>query len=229
MLSNRQKIVSGFVVLVVLGLFLLVTFVPSGILGLAINDSATFEAAPAAPDNTTVSEVGYELQTSDEVTITQNISPGGQDRTIVVNNQRRIYERALEVQNRSFTAGVFVTLSTPAISVAGSPQNPIADMSDRELLQQFSDQLTDGSESLEFERVGTREAAMLGTSTDVGEFRTNVTVSGESQEVAIYVTRVRSQGDIVVAVGVHPTAFSGEQVSIFEMIYAVEHPSEGTS
>jgi hypothetical protein len=135
-------------------------------------------------------------------------------------------ERAVAVQNRSSTAGVFVTLSTPAIRVAGSSQNPAADMSDRDLLQRFSGQLANGSGDFDFERVGTRDAAMLGAESDVGEFRTTVSVGGEPQEVAVYVTRVRSQDDIVVAVGVHPTAFPGDRVSLFEMIYAVEHPSE---
>jgi len=119
---------------------------------------------------------------------------------------------------------VLVTLSSPTISVAGNAQNPIADISDRELLQRFGDQLTNGSESPEFERVGTREAAMLGQSTDVGEFRTNVIVGGEPREVAVYVTRVRSKDDIIVAVGVHPTVFPGDRVSVFQLIHGIEHP-----
>lgn len=225
-LSTRQKILRGGALVAVVGILLLAALVPTGLLGLAVDDTATFEAAPATPDDTTVSEAGYELQTADEVTVEQQISPGGQDRTIVVNNQRRTYERAIEVQNRTFDAGVFVTLSTPAISVAGNPQNPVAGMSDRDLLQRFGNQLTEGSESLAFERVGTREAVMLGESTEVGEFRTTVTVSDERQEVAVYVTRVRSQGDIVVAVGVHPTAFPGDRVSLFQLMYGVDHPSE---
>lgn len=223
---HRQKILQGAALLAVFGILLVVAFVPAGFLGLAINDKTTFTASPAAPDNATVTEAGYELQTADEVTVEQEISLAGQDRTIVVNNQRRTYERAVAVQNRSFNTGVFVTLSTPAIRVAGSSQNPLADMSDRELLQRFSDQLTDGSGNPDFERVGTREAAMAGSATDVGEFQTTVSVDGEPQEVIVYVTRVRSQNDIIVAVGVHPTAFPGDRVSIFQMLYAVEHQTK---
>lgn len=224
-LSRRQQLLGGGTMTLVFCIVVLVALVPSGVLGLAVSDSATFEATPATPGETVLAETGYVQTGGDTVTVRRTISPAGQDRTIIVNNERRTYEKTVDVQDDSFTNGVFVVLSTPAISVAGSSQNPFASLSHEEILQRFESDLDPGSGELTFERVDQRDAAMLGQSTTVSEFRTQMAVENETREFAVYVTKVRSDGDIVVAVGLHPTAFADERVSVMRLFHAVDHPS----
>jgi len=108
-----------------------------------------------------------------------------------------------------------------AIRLAGEPRNPIAEESHRELLDRLRSNL-DIAGNATFENVTTHDAVLVGTPTTVTEFETNLTVDGERREFAIYVTSARSNGDIVVAIGRHPTAFADERVSIMRLIYAVE-------
>lgn len=222
-LSLPRKVLGTTGVLTLIVIVVALAIVPSGILGLALSDSATFEATPATPTNQTLADSGYELNTSKTVTIKQNISPAGQSRTIIVENPQRVYRNYITVQNETLTAGVFATASTPAITVAGDAQNPIAGMSHREILNEFQSNLDVGGDNVTFENVSTHDAVMLGTRTTVSEFRANISVGGEKRDFAIYVTSARTNGDIVIAIGAHPTAFADERVSVMRLIYSVEH------
>ncbi|MBX0302733.1 hypothetical protein EGD98_03495 [Halomicroarcula sp. F24A] len=190
-------------------------------LGLVVSDSASLSATPATPDNETLTDTGYELNDTDTVTVERQFTVAGRDRTVVVNNPQRVYHKPVAVGNRTVTGGVFATASTPAINVAGSPRNPIAEESHRELLGRFQSNLG-VADTATVENVTTHEAVMLGSQTTVTQFETNLSVDGERREFAIYVTTARAGGDIVVAIGGHPTAFADERVAIMRLIYAVE-------
>jgi len=220
-LSRRQLVAGGAVLTTVVLVGLVLAVVPAGVLGLAVSDTATLEAAPATPDDAVLNETGYELNDTDTVTVERQLTVAGQDRTVVVNNPQRVYRNQVRAGNRTVTGGVFATASTPAIEVAGSPRNPIAGESHRELLDRFRSNL-DIADNATFENVTTHDAVLVGSRTTVTEFETNLTVDGERREFAIYVTSARSNGDIVVAIGGHPTAFADERISIMRLIYAVE-------
>lgn len=222
--SRRQQLLRGGAVTLVVAVLLVVLLVPTSLLGLVVSDSATVSATPAAPSNAALSETGHERTESETVVVRQRISPAGQDRTVVVRNTRRTSERTLRIQNGSVTGSVFVAVASPRVAVAGRPQNPLAGESNRELLQRFQAELDAGSGGADFERVDQREAVMLGQQTTVSVFETNVTVDDQPREVAVYVTSVRHDGDVVVAIGVHPTAFADQRVSVMRLVYSVEHP-----
>lgn len=220
-LSRRQLLLrSGLVTTLVL-VCLVLAVVPTGILGLVVNDSATLGAAPATPDNATLNATGYELNDTDTVTVERQFTVAGRDRTIVVTNPQRVYRKQVTVDNGTVPGGVFATASTPAIDVAGSARNPIARESHRELLERFQSNL-DVDENATVENVTTHEAVLVGSRTTVTEFGTNLSVDGQQREFALYVTSARSNGDIVVAIGGHPTAFPDERVAIMRLLYSVE-------
>jgi len=201
---------------------LLLAFVPAGVLGLVVDDSARFEATAATPDNETLSTTGYQLNETDTVTLQRQFTVAGQDRTIAVANQQRVYRKHVTVGNRTVTGGVFATASTPAIEIAGRSQNPVADESHRALLNRFQSRLDVGGGNATFETVTTRDAVLVGRNTTVTEFETNISVDGEPRAFSVYVTTARSNGDIVIAIGGHPTAFQDERVAIMRLLYAVE-------
>jgi len=226
--SRRQRLVRGGGTAAFVALVVLVAILPASVLGLVVNDTATFSAAPAAPDAATVAETGYELQSSEVVTVEREVSVAGQVRTIAVRNHQRVYEHHVTVGNENYTKGVFAVVSTPAVRIAGAARNPVADASHREILERFGSQLTDNGGNLSFERAGDREGVLDRKPVRVLEFRTSVAVSETKRQVAVYVGRVRSEDDVVIVVGVHPTAFPGQRVSLFELLYAVKHPRSGS-
>lgn len=226
---RRQQFLAGFSLFALVVVVLLLVVVPLQILGLAINDTATFEATAATPDTGTLTDVAYELNDSDTVTANRQLSPAGQQRTIVVENPQRIYRKNIAVQNRTVPTGIFATTTTPAITIAGQSQNPIADMNHLEVLQRFQSELDIGDGDLTFEKTSEYDAVLVGSPTTVSAFKTNISFEGEPQEFRVYVTTGRSNGDIVIAVGAHPTAFPDERVSILRLFYAVTHAGDTTA
>jgi len=220
-LSRRKLVLGSGVLTTLVVVFLVLALVPTGVLGLVVSDSATLGATPATPDNGTLNDTGYVLNDTDTVTVERQFTVAGRDRTVVVSNPQRVYRKQVAVGNRTVTGGVFATASTPASSVAGTARNPIAEESHRELLGRFQSNLDIGGNAT-FENVTTHDAVLAGSRTTITEFETNLSVDGERREFAIYVTTARSNGDIVIAVGGHPTAFPDERVAIMRLIYAVE-------
>jgi len=220
---SRRRLVAGSGLLAALAVVVVVlALVPAGVLGLVADDTATLTGTPATPDNATLNETGYRLNDSSTLTVERQLSIGGQRRTLVVNSPQRVYRNNVTVSNGTVTSGMFATASTPAIDVAGSARNPIAGESHREILGRFQSNLGVGGDNATIENVTTHEAVLAGKRTTVTEFRTNLTVDGERREFALYVTKARSNGDIVVAVGGHPTAFPDERVAIMRLLYSVE-------
>jgi hypothetical protein len=224
--SRRQGLLLVLALLMVVIVLVVVALVPGPVLGLTVNDAATFEAAPAAPPKETVAAEGYTRTAAEVVVINRSLRRSGVERTIIARNHQRTFERTVAVRGDNVTRGAFVTVSTPAIEIAGRSQNPLADASARAILDRFKGRLPGGESDSSFERVDTRRAVMLGQPTDVTKFRTSVSADGEERTVIIWVTSVRSGDDVVIAVGVHPKAFPGQRVSFFRFLYALEHPSE---
>lgn len=200
--------------------------VPAPVLGLAVSDSATFQAQPAAPPADAVSERGYEQGQSERIVVERDLEAAGQSKTVAVNNELRTYRKTVAVQDREFDGAVLATVSTPNVEIGPRSFNPVADMSHADLLSRFSSEL-DGSygDLDDLEKVDEHQVPVLGTPTNVSQFETSVTVEGQDVSVYVYVATVESEGDVVVLVGGHPAPFAQERVHLFELFDAVEHPS----
>lgn len=218
--SRLQLALASSVLVLLIVFVIVVALVPTSILGLVVNDSASFDGTPAMPDDETLGETGYELNDSSTVTVERQVS---QTKTISVNNPQRVYRKYITVQNRTITGGVFATASTPKVTVAGSSRNPIAQESHREILDRFRSNLNAGGDDVTFENTTTHDAVLVGSRTTITEFRANISVGGEKRNFAIYVTKAQANSDIVVAIGGHPTAFADERPAIMRLIYAVKH------
>lgn len=225
---RRQALFGGLVVAALVAVVvavLVVAVVPPGVLGLAVTDTARFAADPAAPDDAALADVGYVQTSNVTLVVHRQISHAGQERTVVVTNHRRTYERTVERRNHTVTSGTFLAFSSPTITVAGSSRNPLVEMSHRDILQRFESDLGPAKQNRTYTRVGQREVEMLDQRATVSEFRTTADVDGEEMPVSVYVTRVRSEGDVVVAVGFHPTDRPGERDRVMRLFRAVEHPA----
>ena len=224
---TKRRILGGIAVVLVVILLLVMLFVPWSLLGLVFNSSAEFKANPVTVGQEPVADNGYEAVLEEQFEVTEELSVLGQTRSIVATNHRDKYERTLDVQDEQFDAAVFMIVATPAITVASRPLNPVASMSHSKLLTEFGDELEgsyDGINTLS--RVTQREGVLLGQQTTVSQFETSVEANGELVDVYLYVTTVRSSGNIVVAVGGHPAPFAQERASILELMAAADHPAD---
>ncbi|MFB6150712.1 MAG: DUF6517 family protein [Haloarculaceae archaeon] len=223
--TRKRVALAGTVGVAVACLAVVLVLVPTQILGLVVSDSATFAAAPAAPPDETVGDLGYELTNATEVVAERELSVAGQERTIVVRSQQRTYERTLSVGNETYTSGRFVSFASPLVEIAGAPQNPVADMSHRELLERFGSRVAAWSGNPSLDRVGEREATMLGQPTSVSVFEANVTVDGTARTVTAYVATVQDDGDVVVAVGTRSDRFPDQHDAVLRLVETLDHPA----
>ncbi|ACV48216.1 MULTISPECIES: DUF6517 family protein [Halomicrobium] len=190
--------------------------------GFLIGDEAlAFESAPASVGDETLSETGYEQTLNESQTVSREFTVAGQSRQVNVTNHLAQYERSIDLgplgEQR---AAVFATFSSPEVSVASQTFNPLSDMSNRELLSQFSssyDGLSVG------QRVENRTHTVLGTETGVQKYGGTAELGGQSIDVYIHVTTVKHDGDYVVALGLYPQQLSGEETHVFAMLDGLQH------
>lgn len=185
------------------------------------SESLAFSASPATPSDDAVSETGYEEQTVEEQVVTRNFTVADQTRSVEVTNQLAQYERQVDLGPLgSQRAAVFVTFASPEVSVAGQTFNPIADMSEREILMQFESQY----ESIEVgEEVDRQNVSTLGQSTELRQFDGTATLAGSEVDVYIHATKFQHEGDYVVAVGIYPQLLDGEAENIVTLTESLEH------
>lgn len=201
----------------------------AGCIGFITGEEAlTYSAERATVADSALGDggTGYTQASVEQLTI----EPDGEElgignRSIVVENWLAQYEKQDEFINE--TVGVFAVLSTHEIDVVGQPTNPVANMSEGEILDQITGQYETEYGSLsDAERTDTLQATMLGEQTDVAVFTTTTNFAGREVEVNIYVSMVKHGDDYVIAIGGHPTQLPNERDNIVDLIENVQHEDE---
>jgi len=198
--------------------------VSTGCLGFLSGDQ-TYEATEATVDEDTAEEYGYEFQGTEEQEVTREFTAAGESRNVTAVNYISTYERTLPVGTTEAKAGVFAVIATPQVEVLGETFNPVGDMDNAELVELVQDNYESLSVDEDSETV--REGEMLGETTDVSRFEGEATIGGQDADVYVHVTRVKHEGDFVVAVAIYPQdlpeTFGDQEEAVFEMLSAVEH------
>ncbi|MCG1003068.1 MULTISPECIES: DUF6517 family protein [Halobacterium] len=193
----------------------------SGCLGILGGDGLSFSASQATVSEDALQETGYEEASVNESVITREFSAAGQSRNVTVTNWVAMYERTVDVpvlgEQR---AAVFGAFSSPEVSVVGQSFNPIDDYSEKDLAQ-LAQQQYDGLSV--GQTASTRDVTVLNKSTTVTKFEGTADISGQSVDVFIHVTKVKHDGDYVVAVAIYPQDLDGEQENVDELLAGLEH------
>lgn len=194
----------------------------SGCLGAVTGDKPlTFESSAAHVDEATSSDTGYELSEEKAPVVKRDFSVAGQTRTVEVTNHLAVYEKAIDLGPLgSHKAGLFAVYTTPQIDIAGQPFNPIKDMSNRELLAQFQSRYDDLTIK---GQVGSTTVQSLGTQATVDKYDASATLQGTQIPIYIHVTRVKHDGDFVLAIGAYPQRLSGEESTILRLVKNIVH------
>lgn len=183
-------------------------------------------AASAVLSQSAVDETEYEQSTQQERTVEREVSAGGQQRKIIAGNKITLYEKAIDDLARGSLFGV---VSTPGFTIAGQTLNPVAGMSNAELIdivgQEFNG-LADASE------ISTQTRTVLGSETTVSKFDATANFGGQEFDIYIYTGSVENQrnddgqSDVVVGAGGYPQAFDDTEADIVEGFFdAIEHPA----
>lgn len=184
-------------------------------------EALTFSASPATVSDQAASDAGYKEVSVTEQTVTRNFSAADQTRQVKVTNQLTQYERQVDLGPLgSKRAAVFVALASPEVKVATETFNPIAEMSEREILQQFESEYESISVG---DRIDNRTVTVLGQSTAVEKFEGTATLAGSQVDVYIHATKLKHEGDHIVAVAIHPQRLDGEEQNVITLLEGLEH------
>ncbi|MFC3476416.1 DUF6517 family protein [Halobacterium litoreum] len=193
----------------------------SGCLGF-LSGPITFSASKATVGDDALQQTEYEEAAVNSSEVTRTFSAAGQSKNVTVTNWVAMYERTVDVpvlgERR---AAVFGAFASPEVSVLGQTFNPIKDYSDRELASLAQQQYSGLSIG---DSVGTREVGTLNQTADVTKFEGTATLSGgQSVDVYVHVTKVKHDGDFVVAVAIYPQRLDGEQEKVDALLSGLEH------
>jgi hypothetical protein len=206
--------------------------VSSGCVGLITGETVEFEASEAPADDSSLESTGYEANTSSERNVTRDVTFLGQERTIRIVNRVNRYTKngtlANATGNETLTRAVergrtdvttvpdlarFVVLSTPGAKVLGQTLNPAASWSNERIFEEVADQT---GQLNNLDNDGSRTAESLGEERNVTEFTATTDIKGREVDVRAHVVSFEHEGDVIIAVGVHPEEM-GEENNVDEL------------
>lgn len=205
-----------------LGLVLFTLLVAtSGCVDLVMGNTPTFESSEANVSEEALEESGYQPSHSDTQNVTRNVSAAGQERTVRVTNHVTQYNRSMSLGPLGEQElGRFVVFTTPAVEMVGQTMNPVADWSERRVLDEVA---TEYAELDDISHVDSRTVSVLGSERTVEKFSGVTTVGDDEIDVYIHVTKFRHEDDFVVAIGVHPQQLPEEQDRQDVLMGGIEH------
>lgn len=181
----------------------------------------TVSASEASVDDAALGDTGYEHNRTERMNVSQTVTVAGQSRNVTATNWISEYHASVGIEGvAERPVAAFVVFSSPNVEVLGKSFNPLAKFSDRQLAETFTSRLDRVGN---VQQVGSRNRTMLGQSAEVSEFEADVTTAtGIEFDATLHVTRVKHDGDFVVAVGVHPQQLDGES-DVDRLLEGVEH------
>ena len=205
----------------VAGVALAALLVLSGCTGV-LSGPVSFSASQATVGDAALEETGYQHNSTQAMNVSRTFEAAGQSKEVEVTNWISEYHQRVGLPGvGEQKVAVFATFSSPQVEILGKSFNPLDKYSDRQLAQQFTSQLDSVSGVRE---VGSQNRTMLGKTTEVSKFEASVTTAtGIEFDAYLHVTKVKHEGDIVVAVGVYPQKLPGQEEKIYQLIRGVEH------
>lgn len=198
----------------------------SGCVGFVLGDEPLeFEASNATVSDSGLEETGYTHEESE--TLRENRTIEDVDREVVVEGHVNLYAKTDEFLDREQRIAMFTTTAMPDAEVLGQSFNPLSEMSNEELLERFESEMPEQYRDADFTVDETKTVdGVLGESANVTRFTGTTEFEGQEVEVALYITKVKHDGDWVVMAGAHPTQRPEEEFNIETLMQSVEHGGE---
>jgi hypothetical protein len=191
------------------------------------DEPLVFEATPASVPSGTLEETGYEENEVRDLEVDRTFEVGGQERKVVVTNWVAAYEKKVEMEvgpEDDQRGGVFTALSTPKIEIVGREFNPIADMSNKELVERVGERY-DRVENIEVDEE--ESITVLGETTTRTRFTAEARLGETKVDIYLHLSNpVESAEQFVVGVGGHPQLLSNEEDNVIRMMEEIQHEAE---
>lgn len=195
----------------------------SGCIGvLTGNEALQREATPASVASSTLSETGYELESSGSDELQREVTVAGQTREVHAVNQIEQYQRSVDLGPLGeHPFGVFATIATPAFEIAGRTMSPVEEWTNRKVADRIQEQY---SQLVVGDEVDANTVATLSTEMSTSKFDGTATVAGnEGVDVYLHVGKVEHREDFVLVVGLYPQRLSGEGETVRTLVGNLEH------
>jgi len=206
-------------------LTLLVLVASTGCLGAALGDTLEMSASPAAVDDGATEDAAFSQSDYRIEYLEETVEIGTTQRRVNATNHVVVYNRTAELRRYDGDTAVVVVAATPDFTVFGQSMNPAAEMSHRELIEEFrSDIEAEVGPIGELSLDSHRTEPVLGRAANVTTFETDSTVEGEDVTLELHVTTVHHEGDLIVAIGGHPETLQHQAPAVHAMFRGIEHP-----
>ena len=184
----------------------------------------SFAADPAVASEAAAGETGYETEGPKEQTESREFTVAGQTRQVEVTNQVTTYEKTVEYPVvGEARLGVFATISSPKVEIAGQTLNPIEDYSNKRLVELLASQYEGISDP---SRVGERTVETLDGELTFQKYEATATVQGHDVDVFVHVGRTAHGDDFVVPVALYPKKLEDdERPNAVSLTESLQHPA----
>ena len=206
---------------VLAGVLVAALVVTAGCTGL-VSGPVTFSASQATVSDAALEETGYQHNSTKAMNVSRTFSAAGQSKEVEVTNWISEYHQRVGLPGvGEQKVAVFAAFSSPQVDVLGKSFNPLGKYDNRQLAEKFTTQLQSVND---VQKVDSRNRTMLGTSTRVSKFEATVTTRvGIEFDAYIHVTKVKHEGDYVVALAVYPQKLPGQSEKVGRLLRGVEH------
>ncbi|WP_049990831.1 DUF6517 family protein [Natrinema salifodinae] len=193
------------------------------------NGPLEFDADRVAPSDDALEETGYDETDASEESIERSVElSGGVEREVRASVWTSVYTKEVEYGGQKREGAAFAAVSIPGMEVMGRSVNPLDDMSNKDLLEEFLNQAA--GEHGEIRRIQHEESfdlEILDDGREVDTFVGESDLEGESIEVEIKVASFDHEGDLLVLLGTYPKQLTAESANAEVLMESAEHPVEG--
>lgn len=186
-------------------------------------DVVTAEASSATIGDDALSAAGYQQHrvSRDSIRGNRTVSIQG-DVELQASYRLNATTSVAEYRARASPPAVVSVYSVPQVQpfdAVNVTLNPVRELSVADLTARVQ---TAYSSVSDVSHVRNTTVTMLGNETTVSTYAATGTTGNRTVAVAIHVARVRHEGDVVIAVGVHPEGMDAK-ATVLELVSAVEH------
>jgi len=159
-------------------------------------DGASYVSENVNIDETVVSDTNYTLERVEWQNRSRDVEIAGEQRTINVSTQVKAY-------TWGESQGAFAILATPTVDVAGQKMNPVADMSNEELIRQLESGFEGQGEIENLDQTDEYTVDAVNDTRTVTVFSATAIRDGTERQILIHVLKFTDGSDIVVGAAVH--------------------------
>ncbi|ELY80146.1 DUF6517 family protein [Natrinema pallidum] len=198
----------------------------AGCLGFVLgNEPLEFAADRVAPTDERVAETGYKERAVEQRTMERSEGIGGIERDFEASLWTSSYSKSVDYMGQTREGSVFTAVSIPGMEVAGQSVNPLDEMSNEELLEEFLGRVDSNRGTVDNIRHQESFALeILGESRNVDSFVGESELDGEPLDVELTLASFDHEDDLLVLLGVLPERLTEESANVELLMESVEHP-----